>query len=37
MDHGLRITLADGLARIRTDLSESRVEVMRWSFYFWIG
>jgi hypothetical protein len=37
MDSGLRITLNDGLSKIRTDLSESRVEVMRWSFYFWLG
>jgi len=37
MDAGLRITLAEGLAKIRIDLSESRTELMRWSFYFWIG
>jgi hypothetical protein len=37
MDSGLRITFAEGLVKIRTDLSESRVEVVRWSFYFWIG
>ncbi len=37
MDSGIRITLADGLSKIRTDLSESRVEVLRWSFFFWIG
>jgi hypothetical protein len=37
MDGGLRTTLIDGLSKIRTDLSESRVEVMRWSFFFWLG
>jgi|1185.fasta_scaffold17091_2 hypothetical protein len=37
MDAGLRITLAEGLSRIRIDLSESRAELMRWSFFFWIG
>jgi hypothetical protein len=37
MDSGLRIALNEGLSKIRTDLSESRVEVMRWSFYFWLG
>lgn len=37
MDAGLRVTLLDGLSKIRTDLSESRVEVMRWSFFFWVG
>ena len=36
MDAGLRITLAEGLSKIRTDMSESRVELMRWSFFFWI-
>ena len=37
MDAGIRITLAEGLSKIRADLDESRVELMRWSFYFWIG
>jgi hypothetical protein len=37
MDAGFRTTLIEGLSKIRTDLSESRVEVMRWSFYFWLG
>jgi hypothetical protein len=37
MDSGLRVTLAEGLAKIRIDLSESRVEMVRWSFFFWIG
>jgi len=37
MEAGVRTTLIEGLSKIRTDLSESRVEVMRWSFYFWLG
>jgi len=37
MDAGLRIALAEGLSKIRTDLSESRAELMRWSFFFWVG
>ena len=37
MDTGIRTTLTDGLSTIRTDLSESRVAVMRWSFFFWLG
>ncbi len=37
MDAGLRIALAEGLSKIRTDLSESRAELIRWSFFFWVG
>ena len=37
MDAGIRITLAEGLSKIRTDMSESRVELIRWSFFFWVG
>src|SRR4051812_29513496 len=37
MDSGLRIALTDGLAKIRLDLSDSRADVLRWSFIFWIG
>ena len=37
LDSDVRTVLIDGLAKIRTDLSESRVEVLQWSFYFWIG
>lgn len=37
METGLHITIADGLAKIRTDLSELRTDVLRWSFLFWIG
>jgi hypothetical protein len=37
MDSGLRVALTDALSKIRTDLSDSRAEVLRWSFIFWIG
>jgi hypothetical protein len=37
LDSDLRTVLIEGLAKIRTDLSESRLEVLRWSFFFWIG
>jgi hypothetical protein len=37
MDSGLRVTLAEGLSAIRADMNEMRVDVIRWSFLFWIG
>lgn len=37
MDSGLRVVLTDALSKIRTDLSDSRAEVLRWSFLFCIG
>jgi hypothetical protein len=30
-------SLQDGLGGIRTDLANARVEMLRWSFAFWIG
>ena len=30
-------TLNDGLGAIRADLANARVEMLRWSFVFWIG
>ena len=30
-------SLNDGLAGIRTELATVRVEMLRWSFVFWIG
>ena len=30
-------SLDDGLAGIRTELANVRVEMLRWSFVFWIG
>ena len=37
MDAGIRVALAEGLSKIRTEMSEMRVDVIRWSFVFWIG
>jgi hypothetical protein len=37
MDSGIRITLAEGLAKIRIDMSDGRAELIRWSFFFWVG
>lgn len=36
MDAGIRITLSEGLAKIRTEMSDIQVNVIRWSFAFWI-
>lgn len=36
-DAGLRVALTDGLSTIRTELTEMRVDVLRWSFLFWVG
>src|SRR5206468_357910 len=37
METGLHVALAEGLAKIRTEMSELRTDVLRWSFVFWIG
>jgi hypothetical protein len=37
MDSGVRIALTEGLSKIRMDMSEARVNVVYWSFLFWIG
>jgi hypothetical protein len=34
---GLRQELHDGLSAIRAELATVRVEMLRWSFAFWIG
>jgi hypothetical protein len=34
---GVHIALAEGLAKIRTDASELRTDVLRWSFVFRAG
>jgi hypothetical protein len=36
-DTGLHIALAEGLAKVRTEMSELRTDVLRWSFAFWVG
>ena len=37
MEAGLRVAIAEGLAKIGTDMNETRADVIRWSFMFWIG
>jgi hypothetical protein len=37
MDSGVRIALAEGLSKIRTDISEARANVVYWSFLLWLG
>ena len=37
MDAGIRVALTDGLSTIRAEMSDLRVDVLRWSFLFWIG
>ena len=37
MDAGICVALTEGLSKIRTEMSEMRVDVIRWSFVFWIG
>jgi hypothetical protein len=37
MQTGLRVAIAEGLATIRKDMNETRADVIRWSFMFWIG
>lgn len=36
-DAGLRIALSDGLSQLRRELSDTRVDVLRWSFLLGIG
>ncbi|HEY2907810.1 MAG TPA: hypothetical protein VGJ29_18040 [Vicinamibacterales bacterium] len=33
----LRQALHDGLTSVRQELSTTRVELIRWSFLFWVG
>lgn len=36
-DTALRVALIDGLSQIRREMSDMRVDVLRWSFLFWLG
>ncbi len=36
-DAALRVAFTEGLSRIRTEMADMRVDVLRWSFVFWIG
>lgn len=33
----VRQTLHDELTAVRRELSDTRVEMIRWSFFFWVG
>ena len=37
MDAGIRVALTEGLSRIRVEMTDMRIEVLRWSFLFWLG
>jgi hypothetical protein len=36
-DTALRVALVEGLSHIRREMSDMRVDVLRWSFVFWLG
>jgi hypothetical protein len=36
-DTALRVALVEGLSQIRREMSDLRVDVLRWSFLFWLG
>lgn len=33
----VRLEMRDGFAALRKELAEQRVELLRWSFLFWLG
>jgi hypothetical protein len=36
-DAALRVVLAEGLSKIRSEMGDLRADVLRWSFAFWVG
>ncbi len=36
-DTALRVALVEGLSGIRREMSDLRIDVLRWSFLFWLG
>ena len=36
-DANLRIAMSDGFSKIRSEMSDMRVDILRWSFFFWVG
>src|SRR5262245_40238033 len=36
-DSSIRVALVEGLSLIRKEMGELRVDVLRWSFLFWLG
>ena len=37
MDAGIRVAVTDGLSKIRAEMTDMRVDTLRWSFLFWLG
>ncbi len=37
MDAGIRVALTEGLSKIRVEMTDMRVDMLRWSFLFWIS
>jgi hypothetical protein len=33
----LRVTMTEGFSKLRQEMADLRVDVLRWSFLFWIG
>jgi hypothetical protein len=36
-DASIRVALVEGLSSIRKEMGDLRVDVLRWSFLFWLG
>jgi hypothetical protein len=36
-DASIRVALVEGLSQIRKEMGDLRVDVLRWSFLFWLG
>ena len=36
-DADLRVAMAEGFSKIRAEMSDLRVDLLRWSFLFWVG
>jgi len=33
----LRVAIVEGMSRISAEIAETRIDVLRWSFVFWLG
>ena len=33
----LRVAIIEGMSRISAEIAETRIDVLRWSFVFWLG
>ena len=36
-DANLRVAMSDGFSKLRSEVSDMRVDILRWSFLFWVG